>query len=60
MYALIQVGALARVAAALNPAAAWQQVALGIAATCWAGAFALFAIVYAPYLARARIDGKEG
>lgn len=60
MYLLIQAGALARVAAALFPAAAWQQAALGLAAVCWAGAFALYAIVYAPYLSHARIDGKEG
>jgi uncharacterized protein involved in response to NO len=60
MYALIQAGALTRVAAALNPTAAWQQAALAIAAVCWAAAFALFAIVYAPYLVRVRIDGKEG
>ena len=53
-------GAVVRVAAALNPAAAWQQTALAVAALCWAGAFALYAIVYAPYLARGRIDGKEG
>lgn len=60
MYLLIQAGAVVRVAAALNPAAAWQQTALAVAALCWAGAFGLYAIVYAPYLARARIDGKEG
>jgi uncharacterized protein involved in response to NO len=60
MYMLIQAGAIARVAAALNPAASWQQGALAVAAACWVGAFVLYALVYAPYLVRARIDGKEG
>jgi uncharacterized protein involved in response to NO len=58
MFVLIQLGALARVAAALwtGPAA----VLLVASAACWSVAFALYAMVYLPYLASARIDGKEG
>lgn len=58
MFVLVQLGALARVAAALwtGPAAAL----LLASAACWSMAFALYALVYLPYLAGARIDGKEG
>lgn len=58
MFVLVQLGALARVAAALwtGPAA----VLLVASAACWSVAFALYVLVYLPYLARARIDGKEG
>lgn len=57
LYLLIQLGALARVAAALGGA---QLVLLTVAAVCWSAAFLLFAIKYAPYLYRPRIDGREG
>ncbi len=58
MFVLVQAGALARVAAALwmEPAA----VLLVASAACWSVAFALYVLVYLPYLAGARIDGKEG
>ncbi|MDL2357694.1 MAG: NnrS family protein [Pseudomonadota bacterium] len=59
MYCLIQLGALARLCAAIGPGAA-REAALVTAALAWSLAFALYAIVYAPYLWRARIDGKEG
>lgn len=59
MFALIQAGALARVAAGLAPPE-WRNGALVASGACWSVAFALFLLVYAPYLWRARIDGKEG
>ena len=59
MYALIQAGAVARVAAGLAPPE-WRNGALVLAGACWSLSFALFLLVYAPYLWRARIDGKEG
>jgi uncharacterized protein involved in response to NO len=58
MFALIQLGALTRVAAALWAGAATPL--LLASAACWSVAFAMYALVYAPYLAGARIDGKEG
>jgi uncharacterized protein involved in response to NO len=59
MYALMQAGVLARLAAAIGPDA-WRNGALVLAAASWTAAFVLYLIVYAPYLFRARIDGKEG
>ena len=59
MFALIQVGALVRVAAGLAPAG-WRSSALIVSGACWSLAFALFLLAYAPYLWRARLDGKEG
>ena len=59
MYLSIQAGALARLCAAVGPAP-WRVDALVLAAACWSVAFALFVFKYAPYLWRARIDGKEG
>ena len=45
--------------AAFAPAA-WRDAALLISMLCWCAAFALYLAVYAPYLLKARIDGKEG
>ena len=59
MYALIQAGAVARVAAGLAPAD-WRAALLTASALCWTVSFALFLAVYAPYLWKARLDGKEG
>ena len=59
MYCLIQAGALARVAAGMAPVQ-WRSGALIVSGACWSLAFALFLVVYAPYLLRARLDGKEG
>jgi len=58
MFVLIQLGALARVAAALGMGPA--TVLLVASTVCWSVAFALYVMVYLPYLASARIDGKEG
>lgn len=59
MYWLIQLGALARVFAAIGPGAA-REACLVAAALAWSLAFALYAIVYGPRLWQVRIDGKEG
>ena len=59
MYLLLQVGVLARLAAALGGAGV-REWGLVLAAACWSLAFALFCAVYGPYLARPRIDGREG
>ena len=59
MFWLIQLGALARVCAALGPNAL-REACLVAAALAWSLAFTLYVIVYGRYLWRARIDGKEG
>ena len=50
---------VARVGAAVVPPQ-WHAGALIVSGACWSTAFALFLLVYAPYLLRARVDGKEG
>ncbi|KAB8058855.1 NnrS family protein [Janthinobacterium sp. FT14W] len=59
MYWLIQLGALARLLAAIGPASLVPPFLLA-AGLCWTLAFILYALVYAPYLWRARVDGREG
>jgi uncharacterized protein involved in response to NO len=59
MFWLIQLGAVARLFAGVGPQAA-HGAALVAATLCWTLAFGLFALSYAPYLLRPRIDGKEG
>lgn len=59
MYLLVQLGAAARLCAALAPAA-WSEAGILAAATFWTAAFALYLVVYGPYLFRPRIDGKNG
>jgi uncharacterized protein involved in response to NO len=59
MYGLIQVGALVRVVAGIAPPE-WRNAALVFSGVCWSIAFGLFVLVYAPYLWRPRLDGKEG
>jgi uncharacterized protein involved in response to NO len=59
MYGLLQAGALLRVLAGFAPGM-WRERALLLSGLCWTLSFALFIAVYAPYLMRARIDGKEG
>ena len=59
MYWLVQLGALARLLAAVGPAAL-AVPALLAAGACWSLAFGLYVLVYAPYLWRARVDGREG
>jgi uncharacterized protein involved in response to NO len=59
MYWLIQLGALARLCAAIGPDAA-RAACLAGAALAWSLSFALYVVVYGPRLWQARIDGKEG
>jgi len=59
MYVLIQAGAVTRFLAAID-AGGLRDIWLDSAAALWTGAFLLFIAVYARYLARARIDGREG
>jgi uncharacterized protein involved in response to NO len=57
-YVLVHAGAAARVASVLVPG--HHAPLLALAGALWAGAFALFAVVYAPILTRPRVDGKPG
>jgi uncharacterized protein involved in response to NO len=59
MFWLIQLGALARLCAAVGPVAAREACLVG-AALAWSLAFSLYVIVYGRYLWQVRIDGKEG
>jgi len=59
MYALIQAGAVARFAAAIDINGV-RNVALLVTAACWSAAFLLYVAVYGPYLLKARVDGREG
>jgi uncharacterized protein involved in response to NO len=59
MYVLIQLGALARLCAAIGPDSV-RPGALVLATAGWSLAFGLFVVVYGRYLLRPRIDGKEG
>ncbi len=58
MFGLIQLSALSRVLSALG----WDYgpALLALSALCWTGAFCLYVGVYAPYLAKRRLDGKPG
>ena len=55
-FALLNLAAVARVFLV----GVWPQPALWLAATCWVGAFGLFAWYYAPMLLSARTDGHPG
>jgi len=59
MFVLIQLSALARVASALGYDTSHGAVLI-VSAVCWAAAFLAYVMVYAPYLAGARVDGKPG
>lgn len=59
MFTLIQAGAVVRVGAGMAPPE-WRPSLLALSGACWTLSFALLLAVYAPYLWRARIDGKEG
>jgi uncharacterized protein involved in response to NO len=58
-YLLVHAGAATRVLAALAPGAS-QPMLLLVGGLLWAAAFGLFVVLYAPILARPRIDGEEG
>lgn len=59
MYWLVQLGAVARLLAAIGPSSLVLP-ALVAAGVMWSLAFVLYALTYAPYLWRPRVDGKEG
>lgn len=59
MFALVQGAALIRVGANLT-GAEYRSTALLVSALCWSCAFLLYVWIYAPYLWRARLDGREG
>ncbi len=59
MYLLVQAGAVLRLLAGLDLPTV-RVACLVLAGTCWSVAFALYVLVYAPYLWRARVDGKAG
>ena len=59
MYWLVQLGAAARLLAAVGPASLAMPMLLA-AGLCWSLAFVLYAVTYAPYLWRPRVDGREG
>ena len=54
MYALVTCGAILRVFVAGTGLP--TGLVLGAAATCWSGAYLLFALVYGPYLLRPSLD----
>ena len=58
-YALVMAAAVLRV---LVPLAApqWLVHTLICAALAWCAAFAIYLLVYAPWLVKARLDGKDG
>jgi len=58
-YVLVMAAAVLR---ALVPAVApgWYVPALGWAAGLWGLAFAIYLVIYTPWLSRTRLDGKDG
>jgi len=58
-YALVMTAAVLRVLVpAVQPA--WYAYALEGAACLWAIAFAIYLVIYTPWLTRTRLDGKDG
>ena len=58
-YALVMLAAVLRVLVpAVQPA--WYAYALEGAACLWAIAFAIYLVIYTPWLMRTRLDGKDG
>ena len=57
-YVLVHLGALLRVTATAMPAS--PPALLVAAGVSWAGAFALYAALYAPILCAPRVDGRPG
>ena len=58
-YVLVMGAALLRV---LVPVAApqWYLAALVVAALAWSLAFAIYLVIYTPWLLQTRADGKDG
>ncbi|MFP5393209.1 MAG: NnrS family protein [Gammaproteobacteria bacterium] len=59
MYVLIQLGTVARVAAALVPGSLYMPLLL-VAGACWCATFVVYVAVYGPRLCQPRLDGREG
>lgn len=59
MYALIQIGVIARFAAAVS-AGGLRDAALVVTTLSWSIAFIVYVAVYGPYLFKARVDGRDG
>jgi uncharacterized protein involved in response to NO len=58
-YVLVMLAALARVVGGMTLPA--HYIATVVAAgACWSMAFLVYFVAYAPYLTRARVDGKPG
>ncbi len=57
-YALIQIGAVLRVTAALWPA--FHDAGVWLSGGAWSLAFAVYCTAYLPILARPRVDGRRG
>ncbi|WP_313312990.1 NnrS family protein [Pulveribacter sp.] len=58
-YALVMAAAVLRVLVpAVHPQ--WYAGALHGAACLWAAAFAIYVVIYTPWLMRTRLDGKDG
>jgi uncharacterized protein involved in response to NO len=58
-YVLVMVAAVVRVFLPLA-VPQWLPMALVIAATAWSLAFAIYLFIYAPWLLKTRLDGKDG
>lgn len=59
MYVLIQVGAVARLCAAIG-VIDHRNTAMSVAMISWSAAFFLYLVVYGRYLSQPRIDGRDG
>jgi uncharacterized protein involved in response to NO len=59
IYSLVMLAALARAPGVLVGAAAYVPM-LAVGALAWMLAFGLYVVAYAPFLLRARVDGKPG
>jgi len=60
MFVLISVAAVVRVVGGLVLPESFYLATVALAGACWALAFGLYAVRYAPILLRPRIDGKPG
>jgi len=58
-YLMVHAAALARVAAGLAPELGYAGLVVA-AAWLWAGAFAIYFVIYLPRLLRPRVDGRPG
>jgi uncharacterized protein involved in response to NO len=59
MYALIQIGVIARFIAAVS-IGGLRDAALVVSMLSWSIAFVVYVAVYGPYLFKTRVDGRDG